>query len=99
MVSTAGSRTLVASVAVDPVGMPLGRIKKVTADGAWALIDVGLIFHRSAVIPLGACRAAGGDVLVPWRASTVWSAPKVRWRSDGQLDPSGAAVLLDHYGL
>jgi hypothetical protein len=99
MTFVVGSPRPTARFAFDRLGMPLGRIRHVTPDGEWAVVEAGAVFHRSSLVPVDGCRLADGDLVVPWTASTVWAAPRIRRPPDRDISTDLRVELLHHYGL
>jgi hypothetical protein len=88
---------LAVSVVVDRVGTPLGRFRGVTPDGEWAVVESGVVFRRSTLVPIDGCRSDGDRLVVSWSVSTVSSAPRLKPHDRRPVADDLRARLLDLY--
>lgn len=85
---------------LDPSGEVIGTVEDVifdegTGSPRWAVVKPGVL-HRSHYVPLaGAQRNDDGDVLVPYPANVVTSAPAAS--SEHVLSPADEVALEEHY--
>ena len=70
-----------------------------SANGGWLGVAVGRLRRRLVLAPLDGCRVEAPDLFVPWGASTVKTAPRVRRPKGQTIDELLDSRLCLHYRL
>ena len=86
----------------DPSGDKIGKLEDLYLDQAtdlpaYAGVRTGLFGIHSSLVPLRDAREDGGDVVVPYEAGLVRSAPNLG--PDSALSPEEERALDAHYGI
>ena len=86
----------------DPSGDKIGKLSDLYLDAdtdlpAYASVRTGLFGTHSSLVPLADARADGDDVVVPFEAERVRTAPNLAPGS--VLSPGEEYALDEHYGL
>ena len=89
------------NTAYDRTGDKVGKIGDLFLDGssdlpAYASVRTGLLGRHESIVPLAGAEERDGDILLPYDAELIRSAPSLD--PDAALDPEEEHALEEHYG-